>query len=97
MPNLYESLLALLREHWKTHSNAYPQRFELTESDLQALLQERQLVNETMNFKLVPGWESYFHGAPVQTGPISCMVDIHGEHIPLTMAVLESANKKDEK
>jgi hypothetical protein len=95
MPNLYESLLALLREHWKTHNNAYPQRFELTASDLQALLQERSLVNETMNFKQVPGWEGHFHGTPVQAADVSCMVDVHGQHVPLSMAVLDASKKTE--
>lgn len=95
MPNLYESLLALLREHWKNHDNAYPQRFELTASDLQALLHERRLVNDTMNFKQVPGWESHFHGTPVQAADMSCMVDINGQRVPVNMAVVETAKKTD--
>lgn len=95
MPHLYESLLALLREHWKTHNHAYPQRFELTATDLQSLLQERQLVNETMNFKLVPGWEGFFHGTPVQAADTSCMVDVNGQRIPLSMAVLDAIKKAD--
>lgn len=84
MPKLYDALIAILRDHWKTHNNAYPQRIELSASDMQSLYAERQLVNESMNFKPAPGWEESFHGAPVQLGDVSCVVDIHGERIPLT-------------
>ncbi len=68
MPNLYEALIAMVRDHWKSHDNAYPQRIELNASDMQALLDERQLVNESMNFPLQPGWEHIFLGTPVQRG-----------------------------
>ena len=83
MPNLYDTLIAILREHWKTHNNAYPQRIELSASDMQVLSDERALVNETMNFKLTDGWEASFHGTPVQLGDVSCVIDLHGAFIPV--------------
>lgn len=83
MPNLYDTLIAILREHWKTHNYAYPQRIELSASDLQVLSDERTLVNETMNFKLTDGWEASFHGTPVQLGDVSCVIDLHGAFIPV--------------
>lgn len=85
MPNLYDALIAILRDHWKTHNNAYPQRIELSASDRQRLLDERVLVNETMNFQLTPGWEAHFHGTPVQVADVSCVVDIHGVRIPVVL------------
>ena len=86
MPNLYEALIAMVRDHWKTHDNAYPQRIELSASDMQALLDERKLVNETMNFQLQPGWEQTFHGTPVQLADVSCMVDVNGQRLPVMLA-----------
>lgn len=83
MPNLYDTLIAILREHWKTHNYAYPQRIELSASDMQVLSDERALVNETMNFKLTDGWEASFHGTPVQLGDASCVIDLHGVCIPV--------------
>lgn len=84
MPNLYDTLIAILREHWKTHDNAYPQRIELSQTDLQALLAERKLVNESMNFKLSVNWEQSFHGVPVQAANVSAVVDINGQYIPVS-------------
>lgn len=90
MPNLYDALIAILRDHWKTHNNAYPQRIELSTHDMQVLLAERQLVNDSMNFKLTPGWETHFHGIPVQAADVSCVVDIHGTHLPVVLGVIGS-------
>lgn len=83
MPNLYDTLVAILREHWKTYNNAYPQRIELSASDMQVLSDERTLVNETMNFKPTGGWQASFHGTPVQLGDVSCVIDLHGACIPV--------------
>lgn len=85
MPNLYDALIAILRDHWKTHSNAYPQRIELSASDRKVLLDERQLVNDSMNFKLPADWEVDFHGTPVVPADVTCVVDIHGERIPVVL------------
>lgn len=85
MPNLYEALITMVRDHWKTYDNAYPQRIELSASDMQALLDERKLVNETMNFQLQPGWEQTFHGTPVQLADASCFVDVNGQRMPITL------------
>ena len=86
MPNLYDTLIAMLREHWKNHDNAYPQRIELSASDMQALHAERQLVNDSMNFKLLEGWKNSFHGTPLLLAEVSCMVDVNGQRIPVTLA-----------
>ena len=83
MPNLYDTLIAILREHWKAHNNAYPQRIELSASDMQVLNDERTLVNETMNFKLTDGWEASFHGRAVELGDVSCVIDLPGACIPV--------------
>ncbi|WP_284338067.1 hypothetical protein [Comamonas sp. NoAH] len=96
MPNLYEALIGLLREHWKSHNNAYPQRIELSANDFQALMAERKLVNDTMNFKLTPGWEQSFHGAVVQQADVSCMVDVNGQRIPVTLGSPEVSENKPE-
>lgn len=83
MPNLYDTLVAILRDHWKTHSNAYPQRIELSAHDMQQIRKDRILVNDTMNFKLPPDWEAEFHGTPVQAADVSCVVDVNGARIPV--------------
>lgn len=83
MPNLYDTLIAILRDHWKTHNNAYPQRIELSAHDMQVLRDERVLVNDTMNFKLPSGWEAHFHGTPVQAADVSSVIDVNGERIPV--------------
>lgn len=85
MPNLYDALIAIVREHWKNHSNAYPQRIELSAADMKTLMDERKLVNESMNFKLTTGWEQSFHGTPVQVADVSCVVDVNGNRIPVTL------------
>lgn len=90
MPNLYDALIAILRDHWKTHNNAYPQRIELSARDMQVLLDERRLVNDSMNFKLTPGWETHFQGTPVQAAEVSCVVDIHGARIPVVLGAPEA-------
>lgn len=60
MPNLYEALIAILREHWKNHDNAYPQRIELSSGDMQNLMDARKLVIETMNFTQLPAGSRVF-------------------------------------
>ncbi|MGE8397955.1 MAG: hypothetical protein ACN6NT_10165 [Comamonas sp.] len=83
MPNLYDTLIEILRDHWKTHNNAYPQRIELSAHDMQVLSDERLLVNSSMNFKLPSGWETHFHGTPVQVADVSSVIDVNGERIPV--------------
>ena len=85
MSNIYESLAKLVREHWKDHQNAYPQRIELSAGDLQALNADRKLVNETMNFDLLPDWELSFLGIPVQQADVSSLIDVNGQVIPVTL------------
>jgi hypothetical protein len=67
MENIYDSMISAVREHWKANNNAYPQRFELTQSTLDGLLADRRLVNETMNYplNLKNGYEKEFLGVPV--------------------------------
>lgn len=86
MPNLYDTLIAIMRDHWKTHNNAYPQRIELSAGDMRALLDERQMVNDSMNFKLPPDWQADFHGVQVVAADVSCVVDLHGTRIPVAVA-----------
>ena len=83
MPNLYEALIAILREHWKNHDNAYPQRIELRSGDMQNLMDARKLVIETMNFTQTLGWERSFHGVPLQQADVTCVVDMNGQRIPV--------------
>lgn len=89
MPNLYEALIAILREHWKNHDNAYPQRIELSSCDMQNLMDARKLVIETMNFTQTLGWERSFHGVPVQQADVSCVVDINGQRIPVVQGAAD--------
>ena len=89
MPNLYEALIAILREHWKNHDNAYPQRIELSSGDMQNLMDARKLVIETMNFTQTLGWERSFHGVPVQQADVSCVVDINGQRIPVVQGTAD--------
>ena len=91
MSNLYDALIALLQAHWKSHNNAYPLRIELTAGDMQLLNDERRLVNESMNFKQSAGWENHFHGAQLQVGAVSCLVDIDGKAIPVRYATGDAA------
>lgn len=90
MPNLYDTLIGILRDHWKTHNKAYPQRIELSAHDMQVLLDERQLVNDSMNFKLNPGWETHFHGTPVHAADVTCVVDVNGVRIPVIVGAQET-------
>lgn len=90
MTNLYDALIAILRDHWKTHDNAYPQRIELSASDMQALLEVRQLVNHNMNFKPQDGWETHLQGVPLQLGDVTCVVDVHGVPIPVLLGSAEA-------
>lgn len=84
MANIYDSMVSLLREHWKAHSNAYPQRFELSANSFKALNEGRELVITNMNYKLRPGWESDFQGVPVVVAEGgNCMVDKDGVRVPL--------------
>lgn len=87
MPNLYDTLISILRDHWKTHNNAYPQRIELSAYDMKGLLDDRQLVNDSMNFKPNPGWETHFLGTPVQAADVSCVIDVNGERIPVIVGL----------
>lgn len=95
MPNLYDALTTLLRDHWKQHDRAYPQCIELSANDLQSLNAQRQLVNDTMNFKLTPGWEESFHGTPLRLAAVSCLVDTHGQRIPVVLLEPEAALSGD--
>lgn len=75
----------MLRDHWSLHQNAYPQRIELSPGDMQTLNTLRQLVNDSMNFRLKEGWEHSFHGVAVQLGETSCMVDVNGQRMPVSL------------
>ena len=83
MPDLYDVLLAALRAHWQAHDNVYPQCFELTALDLQQFNAQRQLVNETMNFRQAEGWQREFHGVPLRQADSNNTVSVSGERTPL--------------
>ena len=84
MANIYDSMVSALREHWKANDNAYPQRFELTQVTLEALVAARKLVNDTMNFKKYPDWEQEFLGVPVVLSTEGdAMIDKDGTRVPL--------------
>ncbi len=86
MENIYDSMIDALREHWKANNNAYPQRFELTQSTLDGLLTDRRLVNETMNYplNLKNGYEKEFLGVPVQMSPEgNALIALNGSRVPL--------------
>lgn len=86
MTNIYDAMVAALRDHWKAHDNAYPQRFELTQDAFNALNETRKTVIATMNFTFRPGWENDFLGVPVAvSGAGSCMVDKDGNQVPLAL------------
>ena len=86
MENIYDSMISALREHWKANNNAYPQRFELTQSTFDGLLADRRLVNETMNYplNLKNGYEKEFLGVPVAVSVEgNAMVAMDGTRVPL--------------
>ena len=84
MANIYDSMVSALREHWKANDNAYPQRFELTQVTLEALVAARKLVNDTMNFKKPAGWEGEFLGVPlVLSTEGDAMIAKDGTRVPL--------------
>lgn len=86
MANIYDAMVAALRDHWKAHDNAYPQRFELAQGAFNALNETRKTVITTMNFTFRPGWENDFLGVPVAvSGAGSCMVDKDGNRVPLAL------------
>lgn len=84
MANLYESMTGALREHWKTHNNAYPQRFELTASAHAALVENRELVVTTMNYSNRSALGEDFLGVPVVVSDAgNVMVAVDGSVVPL--------------
>lgn len=86
MTNIYDAMVAALREHWKAHDNAYPQRFELSQDAFSTLNETRKTVITTMNYTLRPGWENGFQGVPVAVGDGgNCMVDKDGNRLPLAL------------
>jgi len=88
MINIYDSMISALREHWKANNNAYPQRFELTQSTFEGLLADRRLVNETMNFPLNQkiGYDKEFMGVPVAVAAEgNAMVAMDGTRVLLSV------------
>lgn len=87
MTNIYDSMIGALREHWKANKNAYPQRFELTQSTFDGLLADRRLVNETMNYplNLKNGYEKEFLGVPVVASPEgNALIALDGTRVVLS-------------
>lgn len=85
MLNIYEALVLLVREHWNNHHNAYPQRIELSASDLQSFHAERKLVIETMSFGFLPDWQEHFLDIPVRQADVSALIDVNGQAIPVIL------------
>lgn len=84
MSKIYDSMTSALREHWKAHDNAYPQRFELMQSTLDTLVAHRKLINDTMNFKLNKGFSEVFMGVPIQVSVEgNALVAVDGTRVPL--------------
>jgi hypothetical protein len=84
MANLYESMTSALREHWKTHNNAYPQRFELTASAHAALVENRELVVKSMNYSNRSALGEDFLGVPIVVSDAgNVMVAVDGSVVPL--------------
>lgn len=65
MANIYDAMVAALREHWDAHAGASPRRFELTQEAFNALTEARQAVMSVGSYCPPPGWEAVFHGIPV--------------------------------
>ena len=86
MSNIYDAMVAALRDHWKAHNTAYPQRFELTQDAFNALNETRKTVITTMNYTLRPGWENDFQGVAVAVADVgNFMVDKDGNRLPLPL------------
>jgi len=78
-------MTSALREHWRVNNNAYPQRFELTQTDLEALAGHRELVTRTMNFSLRTELGQEFLGVPiVVSNDGNAMVALDGTRVPLS-------------
>jgi hypothetical protein len=78
MSNPYTPMLQALQAHWKTNANAYPQKFVLTATALEALNTSRKLVNESIATKQSQGWEKTFMGVKLEVGPTNVMVGEDG-------------------
>lgn len=84
MLSIYESMTGALREHWKTHNNAYPQRFELTASAHAGLVENRELVVKSMNYSNRSALGEDFLGVPVVVSDAgNVMVAVDGSVVPL--------------
>ena len=86
MSSLYESMTGALREHWKTHNNAYPQRFELTASAHASLVETRELVVTTMNYSNRSALGEDFLGVPIVVSDAgNVMVAADGGRVSLSI------------
>lgn len=86
MSSLYESMTGALREHWKTHNNAYPQRFELTASAHASLVETRELVVTTMNYSNRTALGEDFLGVPIVVSDAgNVMVAVDGTRVSLSI------------
>lgn len=82
--NLYESMLAALRGHWKANDNAYPQCFELTKESLEALNASRTLVKKSIGLKPLVGDDfNNFHGVKLAIGDSNALIAKDGTRVPL--------------
>lgn len=68
MPNIYESLVRVIADHWKANDNRYPQKIILTPAQFEALSEYRRIGRLALNDdKAVE--VSKFLGVPLEQDP----------------------------
>ena len=65
MSNIYDAMVAALREHWDANAAALPRQFELTQEAFKALVDARHAAMSNDGYCPPQGWETIFHGVPV--------------------------------
>ena len=90
MANIYDAMVAALREHWAAHAGASPRRIELTQKAFNALTDARKAVMSVGSYCPPSGWEAVFHGIPVSVveGADCHVVDKNGQRTSLGIAPL---------
>ena len=68
MPNIYESLVRVIADHWKAHDNKYPQKIILTPAQFDSLGEYRRTGRLALNDdKAADG--TNFLGVPLEQDP----------------------------
>ena len=90
MANIYDAMVAALREHWDAHAGASPRRFELTQKAFNALTDARKAVMSVGSYCPPSGWEAVFHGIPVSVveGADCHVVDKNGQRTSLGLSLI---------